>query len=266
MEQHGLSGVWATLTMYSAALLPFLFFAWRYKGIIRLQPVSCVLLAVFAGWCNLAFVLAMLEGQVIRVLLFFYLSPVWSVLLGMLFLGERLRRDSWLVVLVAILGAGVMLWKPGLGNLLELSRADWLALSSGFAFSVNNVLLRKMSNAPLTLKMSLVWMGAVFIAAIGVGLTEQGLPDISMATLLVAIAIGLFGLVLMTFLTQYGVSHMPVYRSSIIMLFEIVVGAVSAALLTSEVIGLYEWLGGGLIILSAICFALQEKQPSACSN
>jgi drug/metabolite transporter (DMT)-like permease len=37
----------------------------------------------------------------------------------------------------------------------------------------------------------------------------------------------------------------------VILLFELVAGAVSSLLLTDEVIVLREWLGGGLIILAA---------------
>ena len=49
----------------------------------------------------------------------------------------------------------------------------------------------------------------------------------------------------------YGVTRMPVHRSAVILLFELVAGAVSALLLTDEVILVREWVGGGLIILAA---------------
>jgi drug/metabolite transporter (DMT)-like permease len=42
-----------------------------------------------------------------------------------------------------------------------------------------------------------------------------------------------------------------VHRSAVILLFELVVGAVSSLLLTDEVILLREWLGGGLIVIAA---------------
>ena len=64
-------------------------------------------------------------------------------------------------------------------------------------------------------------------------------------------ALGWFGIVIMTLATQYGVTHMPVHRSAVIMLFELVAGAVSAGLLTEEVVHPLEWLGGALIIAAA---------------
>ena len=46
-------------------------------------------------------------------------------------------------------------------------------------------------------------------------------------------------------------SIMPAHRSAVILLFELVAGAVSAQLLTNEVVHPQEWVGGGLIIAAA---------------
>jgi drug/metabolite transporter (DMT)-like permease len=63
--------------------------------------------------------------------------------------------------------------------------------------------------------------------------------------------IGAVVLVVMTLSVVYGVTHLPVHRSAVILLFEIVAGAVSAQLLTDEVVLLQEWVGGGFVILAA---------------
>ena len=44
---------------------------------------------------------------------------------------------------------------------------------------------------------------------------------------------------------------MPVHRSAVILLFELVAGAVSSQLLTDELVLLREWIGGGMIIMAA---------------
>ncbi|HHH36168.1 MAG TPA: hypothetical protein ENK48_04995 [Gammaproteobacteria bacterium] len=44
---------------------------------------------------------------------------------------------------------------------------------------------------------------------------------------------------------------MPAHRSAVILLFELVAGAVSAQLLTDEVVQANEWLGGVLIVTAA---------------
>ena len=57
---------------------------------------------------------------------------------------------------------------------------------------------------------------------------------------------------LATLAVVYAVSRMPVQRSSVIMLFEIVVGAVSAWLVAGETLGLREWIGGAMIIAAGV--------------
>jgi len=54
------------------------------------------------------------------------------------------------------------------------------------------------------------------------------------------------------------VTHMPVHRSAIILLFEIVVGAASSLLLTNEVVHSREWIGGALVMLAAYLTAVQH--------
>ena len=54
-----------------------------------------------------------------------------------------------------------------------------------------------------------------------------------------------------TVIADFFVTHLPVYRSAVILLFEVVAGAVSAQLLTDEVVLLREWVGGSFVILAA---------------
>jgi drug/metabolite transporter (DMT)-like permease len=63
----------------------------------------------------------------------------------------------------------------------------------------------------------------------------------------------------MTMLVQYGVSHMPVHRSAIILLFELVAGAISQQLLTNETMSALEWGGGVLVVAAALLSAWREK-------
>lgn len=76
-------------------------------------------------------------------------------------------------------------------------------------------------------------------------------PGVTFAITLSAIALGIFGILLMTVLVQYGVTHMPIHRSAVILLFELVTGAISQQLLTDEVMTATDWAGGLLIIIAA---------------
>lgn len=256
LEQAGISGTWQVLVSYASAALVILPFMWTARA-WRARPATrwLVLLALSAGWANVAFVLAVLEGEVVRVLLLFYLSPVWATLLGWVMLGERPERVVMLTVPLGLLGAVAMLWEPGIGLAWPLSAADWLALSAGLAFALSNVAARHMGRASVRLRTLAAWIGVVVIALTMIAFSGEPLPQTTAVAWGGAVLLGALGFFTVTMGTIYGVSHMPVQRSAVIMLFEIVAGGLSAWWLAGEAMGLQEWLGGGLIVTAGLVAA-----------
>ncbi|MDH4274055.1 MAG: DMT family transporter [Gammaproteobacteria bacterium] len=251
LESAGLSGLWLNVILYGAASSAGLVFARRQLAALIHRPLLLLLIALTAGWANLAFVLAILDGNVLRVLLLFYLSPVWAVLWAWVLLKEPIQRSALGVLALAICGAIVMLWQPGDAMPWPRDTTDWLALSSGFAFATSNSLVRLADDVPVVLKSLAVWVGALLLAAFLIVLLPPSVPVFNFTTVIGATALGLFGMVTMTWLVQYGVSHMPVHRSAIILLFELVVGAISQQVLTHEVVTSREWWGGLMVVAAA---------------
>ena len=74
----------------------------------------------------------------------------------------------------------------------------------------------------------------------------------------------------MTLSVQYGVTHLPVHRSAILLLFELVAGALSSWWLAGEMLRPSEWVGGSLIVLSALMAAYRpdgmEKAGAGMSD
>jgi drug/metabolite transporter (DMT)-like permease len=251
LEAGGLAGAWSALVSYSAALLACAWVFVRQSRAVAENTLYLLLMALAAGWCNVAFIMAVLDGTVVRVLLLFYLSPFWAVLLGWLMLGERLDTRSMFVFIVAVCGAMVMLWDSAIGAPWPSGTADWLAVSSGFAFALSNVFVRKLHHVTVLLKSGSSFLGVVVVAAAWVMVLDIGMPAARPAVFGYAVLLGLAGFLVMALAVQYGVTHMPLHRSAVILLFELVVGAVSALLLTDEVVLPREWLGGGMIVLAA---------------
>ena len=251
LEEQGLTGLWSAMISYGAILVVFSWVLLRDRQSLTANIVPLVLMGLSAGWCNVAFIMAVLDGNVVRVLLLFYLSPFWAVCLGWFMLDERLDGKSMLVFAVAVTGAVIMLWNEAVGVPWPKDEADWLAVSSGFAFALSNVYVRRTQNVSVLLKSTASWYGVVIVAGSWIMLSQAGLPGVTGGVVLAAVVLGLCGFLVMTLSVLYGVTRMPVHRSAVILLFELVVGAVSALLLTDEVVLLREWIGGAMIVSAA---------------
>jgi drug/metabolite transporter (DMT)-like permease len=251
LEEQGLTGLWSAMISYGAILVVFSWVLLRDRQSLTANIVPLVLMGLSAGWCNVAFIMAVLDGNVVRVLLLFYLSPFWAVCLGWFMLDERLDGKSMLVFAVAVTGAVIMLWNEAVGVPWPRDEADWLAVSSGFAFALSNVYVRRTQNVSVLLKSTASWFGVVIVAGIWITVSQAGFPDVAGGVVLAAVVLGLCGFLVMTLSVLYGVTRMPVHRSAVILLFELVVGAVSALLLTDEVVLLREWIGGAMIVSAA---------------
>ena len=88
IESHGLHPVWTTFLIYAVITLGMgLLLRRAWRGFVAFPML--VLLGLAAGFTNLGFNWAVTQGDVVRVVLLFYMMPLWSVLLGWIFLGER---------------------------------------------------------------------------------------------------------------------------------------------------------------------------------
>ena len=240
-----------TLITYGTASVCGNVVFWRRLPEFKRQPVWLSVIALANGWTNVAFIVAVIDGTVVRVILLFYLSPLWTSLLGWLVLGERLSRLGAFTLCVAMSGALTMLWNPAVGFPWPQDSADWLAISSGLAFSLTNVSTRKLQSVCVRVKTLVSWFGVASLALLWILTKESGLPDTQSSVLLWTLLLGSSMVVIMTVAVQYGVTHMPVYRSAVILLFELVVATLSSQWLGDDVIEPLEWVGGALILSSA---------------
>lgn len=258
LEGHGVPGLWGTGILFASALAVGSPLLWRYRGQLTARPALLLGLMLANGWCNTAFILAVLDGQVVRVLLLFYLSPIWAVLLARLLLGERMPSQAWLTLVLAMGGALIILWQPSLGVPWPQGHADWLALSSGLGFAFSNVLVRMGQDLAIGLKVVTAWLGVTVLTAVMLLFGAGGEMEWSVTPVVVAVLLGTVGIVMMSVCLMYGVTRMPVHRSAVILLFEVMVGAISAQWLAHEALGAREWLGG-ILILGAAWLASRQQ-------
>jgi drug/metabolite transporter (DMT)-like permease len=255
----GLQGVNVTLVGHGsvgALSLPWL--AYRLRA-WRAAFCPMLLLSTFGGLANLAFASAIVSGDVVRVMVLFYLLPAWGVLGGWLLLGERVDALRKLTVVAALGGAFLIL--GGVRILAERpSLADVLAVLSGMALALNNVLFRKLSGVAVPDKIAAMFAGCLLLALPLTLLGVQALPTGVPPTVWLELAgFGLVWLFVATVGTQWGVAHMEAGRSSVLIIMELLAAVASAALINGARLRPSEWLGG-LLIVAAAC--VEARRPA----
>ena len=209
-----------------------------------------------SGTTNAAFNWGVTLGDVVRVVLMFYLMPLWAVLLARLLLGERLTPLALLRGLLALGGAAIVLWPAGGGLPLPHTLAEALGVLGGFAFALNNVMLRHQAHQPELARALAMFLGGAGVAGLlALALGTQGLVAAPPppAWPWVAGALGLGALFLLSNLTlQYGAARLSANATAVVMVSEVLFASVSAVLLGAGQLSLALLLGGALIVSAAL--------------
>jgi drug/metabolite transporter (DMT)-like permease len=256
MAQAGVSGIYSSLYVFILTIAIALPYFYITKKKVPIWSKDFWLLALVAGYTNISYVLAVIDGEVVRVMLLFYLSPVWTIFLAHFMLNEDTQKRHYIAVFISLIGAFIMFWEPG--YLIHLdSKSDWFALSSGLGFAITNVMTRKHEHMTINQKALAIWLGVIVVAMICVMFDRNAMPTLDFfrpidAAIIMVIALSLF---LSTLLVQFGVTQIKAVEASSFFLFEIVVAAISSYFLVGESIALKEWLGGILIITGVILSA-----------
>ena len=263
LDQVGISGPnAATITYFIALLLGLVVFRESARASHLLDDKLYLLfwIGLLVGCACMAYILGVIHGVVMRVLLLFYLAPLWTVVFSRFLLQEKLNLHGYLIISISLAGAITMLWQPGNIFPFPSSYGDWMGLAGGFVFALSNVLIRKDQGHSIQLKSLAVWLGVVVV-----GLSYSlflpmptTLFEISANSWLLLFGTGL-AVFILSLVIQYGLTQVPANQAIVILLSELVVAAIAAYLLTNESMTLREWIGGAMII-SASLFSSRMNQ------
>lgn len=265
LHQSGFDGsliVFFAYALLSLAFIPFLLQQKKYL-VSHLRP--WLLIALLGGGANLAFNTALIYGEVIRVMVLFYLLPLWGVLGGKFILKEHVDAKGWLAAGLAIFGAFLIV-----GGMTIFENppgwVDGVALLSGFLFAMNNLAFRAHQDIPMVPKLSALFIGTMILSGVLALVTDAPLPNlIHQSDWALLVFYGLVWLLIANYGSQWGVTHMPASRSSVIIIMELVVAVISAVLLTNESLDITESIGGFLILCAALLEALRSQSHIAAA-
>ena len=196
-----------------------------------------------------------LRGQVARVILLFYLTPVWSTLLARFMLNQPITPRR---VLTLVFGLAGMLVILEVDNASPLPRdaGEWFGLVSGVAWGLAMVYTQRTPTHPVADKVALQFIFAVLVfaalTAIPGGREWSAAFDITATSLGWLLGFAFLWNLPVVWLTFYGGGRIEPGRVAILLMMEVAIGLITAAVFTDEPFGVREFTGAVLIISAGV--------------
>lgn len=255
IAELGLDGAWGVFAIVTAALILLAPFGWRGRAGLRAAPPLALASIALCGLAFMLYSVGLNYGRVAIVVILFFLTPVWSTLLGRYLIGWTVTVRRLLVLLLGIAGLLMML---GAGGTLPLPRnlGEWLGLLSGFLWALATVGIRvKATTGPFSSAFVLVagaWIGALIVAPL-----LEPVPQISglirpWAILGWVMVAALCGVAAAMVAVMWAATKLDPARIGVLLMAEVFVSAISAALIAGETLSAVELLGGGLVLIAGL--------------
>ena len=279
LDADGLHPLWTTACVFTLATVVLSFISpsgWLH---FKQHPQLWWLMAA-SGLTNVGFNWAVTTGDVVRVVLLFYLMPTWSLLLAWWLLDERPTRGALMRLGLALLGVVLVLKTPESPWPLPQDLPDVLALLAGFCFALTNIWLLRLQHTPESSRMVAMFGGgalmavtcAVLATVAGVIPTAQvfvilfessGVSNLATWATDVFVVqqvstwtpwvLGLSAAFLASnFTLQYGAARLSAHTTAMVMMSEVVFASVSSVALGASALTWRVGLGGGMIVLAAL--------------
>jgi drug/metabolite transporter (DMT)-like permease len=256
LQAWGLHPLWATAIIFSISVVAITLMdssAWR--DLLTRPALWVILLA--AGTTNACFNWGVTVGDVVRVVLLFYVMPLWAVLLARWLLHEPITGSALLRLSLALAGAAIVLWPASGTTVAPFNSIDLLGLLGGFTFALNNVMLKREAHHPGGGRGLAMFVGGALVSMVlALLLDVPAPPALSANWLLGAVGLGL-AFLLSNLALQYSASRLAANVTAVIMLTEVLWASGSALALGAGTMTPSLAVGGGLIVGAAALAALK---------
>jgi len=265
LAEFGLVGVWPGMLIYgvtTALLLPLI---WLRRS--ELAPIwrPLTICGLLTGGAFSFYSTSLMMTDVVRAVLLFYLTPVWGTLLGLAFLGERLTVARGLALILGLAGMLVVLGNDS-GVPMPRNMGDVLALVSGMAWAFGTLQLYRMGTVAVSGQVFSFIAGSLVVSVGMVVLGGDRFGATPSAEVLAAAAPWAFLTALyvlpMLFLTIWPATKLTPARVGLLLMSEVVVGVISAAIWAGEPFG-WRQMVGSLLILGAGTVEVLGNRPQS---
>lgn len=252
----GMTGGWGTVAQYGISLAVLLPIAiWRILNgkEIGLRHWACGLLL---GSGAIFYANSLLVTEVIRALVFFYLTPLWATLIEIVFLKRRLGWSRAGTVGLALAGVWVAVGFEA-GVPIPIYLGDWFGLLAGFliaAGAARTEVEQPDGVFPILFMVIVFGLFATIYQYPMLSSVIGDIPtlDVAFASLPFLLGVSLLFVLPTTAIIFWSPPKIGTGVFGILILSELVVGVISAALLTDETFGWFQAVGVALIVVAGI--------------
>ena len=242
----------ASCVIAAIAMLPYLHLKRQWLEITGTRV--WVLGLVFAIGMGM-YMEALVRGNVARVVLLFYLMPVWAAIFGRVINGDQITFRRLSGIVLGLSGMAVIFY-DGSGIPLPSGVSDYMALLSGIVWAWAFTYLDRVPTTTSTTGQvfcSMATIGPIFymlslLPGSRLSETVGGLSNGPLPAEIWLASLGLVWLLPAVALTLFGAGRLQSSQVAIFLMLEVAISLASAALLLDEPFGMREMIGATLII------------------
>ena len=256
IEQSGIVGSWSIVLVNACPLLilvPLIFFN---LDKLKKYPKPIFFAGIMIGAAFTFYANGLVETSVIRATLLFYLSPIWSTIIGIIWLNERLTIARVISIIVALIGIIFLLYDFRDQETVILNFGDFSSILSGLFWALGASILKKWSNLPIIPLTAIVYFSTTSLSILlAIVVYKAPIPSLALIGQNFPIAFIWSVIVLLpSFCIIFRISQILFPgRVGILMMSEVAVAVISAKiLLPEEQMIILQWVGALAILLAGV--------------
>ena len=256
IEQSGIVGSWSIVLVNACPLIilvPLIFFNLdKFKK----YPKPILFAGIMIGAAFTFYANGLVQTSVIRATLLFYLSPIWSTIIGIIWLNERLTIARVISIIVALIGLILLLYDFRNQETAMLNFGDFSSILSGLFWALGASILKKWSKLPIIPLTAIVYFSTTSLSILlAIIVYKAPIPSLVLIGQNFSTAFIWSVIVLLpSFCIIFRISQILFPgRVGILMMSEVAVAVISAKiLLPEEQMVILQWIGASAILLAGV--------------
>ena len=256
IEQSGIAGSWSIVLVNACPLIilvPLIFFN---LDKLKKYPKPILFAGIMIGAAFTFYANGLVQTSVIRATLLFYLSPIWSTIIGIIWLNERLTIARVISIIVALIGLILLLYDFRNQESVILNFGDFSSILSGLFWALGASILKKWSKLPIIPLTAIVYFSTTSLSILLATIVYKApIPSLALIGQNFSTAFIWSVIVLLpSFCIIFRISQILFPgRVGILMMSEVAVAVISAKiLLPEEQMVILQWIGASAILLAGV--------------